>query len=97
MIFKVEPIEENVHLVRAYRKSDDMKYCFVCTLYKAKNEKQWQIKATMSDKGTIKEAKEVLQYLKSYPSGVYTYVTKDDFERFYKRFCKRIKFDDCNF
>lgn len=97
MIFKIEALEENIHLVRVYRKADDKKYCFVCTLHKTKDIKEWQIKATMSDRGSIKEAKEVLQYLKNYPSGVYTYVTKEDFKRFYKRYCLKIDFDDCDF
>lgn len=97
MIFKVEKLEENIHLVRAYRKKDAIKYCFVCTLHKTKDRKEWQIKAAMSDRGSIKEAKKVFQYLKNYPSGIYTYVSEEDFKRFYKRFCRKIDFDDCNF
>ena len=97
MVFKVEKLEENVHLVRVYRKTDGMKYSFVCTLHKTKDSKKWQIKATMSDRGSIKEAKKVFQYLKNYPSGVYTYVSEEDFKRFYKRFCRKIDFDDCDF
>lgn len=98
MIFKIEILEENIHLVRVYRKADDKKYFFVCTLHKAKNEKKWHILGALSTGGTgIKTTKKVFKYLKNYPSGVYTYVTKEDMARFYKRFCKKINFDDCDF
>ena len=97
MVFKVEKLEENVHLVRAYRKAGDKKYCFVCTLHKTKDRKEWQIKAAISSGVGVKTIMKVFRYLKNYPSGVYTYVTKEDFKRFYRRFCKRINFDDCDF
>lgn len=97
MIFKVEKIEENVHLIRGYRKEDDIEFCFSCVLHKAGGAKKWNIHIAKSDTGSFKEAKKVLLYLKNYPNGVYTYVSKKDWERFYKRYCKLIKFDDCNF
>lgn len=98
MIFKVEVIEATVHLIRAYRKRDDIKFFFSCVLHKANGEKEWHIHIASSDKkGTFRETGEVLRYLKSYPDGAYTYVTKEDMDRFYRRFCKRIKFDDCDF
>ena len=102
MIFKVEKLEPNVHLIRGYRNEKNIKFCFSCVLHKASGEKQWHIHIASTDKdevrkGAYKELKESLRYLKAYPSGVYTYVSKKDFDRFYKRFCKLIKFDDCDF
>lgn len=97
MIFKVEVLSEEVHCIRGYQKENDNNYIFCCTLHRPDGEKQWQIKATLSIGGTLKEVMEAFNFLKNYPSGVYTYVTKEDFERFYKRFCQKIKFDDCNF
>ena len=97
MIFKVEKLEPNVHIIRGYRKKDDTEYCFVCTLHKAAGATKWQILGAMSDKGVGKEVVEVLKYLKNYPFGTWTYVTKKDFKRFYKRFCKQIDFGDCKF
>lgn len=98
MIFKVEAIEPTIHLIRVYRKEDDIKFCFSCVLHKAKDDKEWHVNIASSDKkGTFRETKKVLRYLKNYPSGAYTYVTKEDMERFYKRFCEKIYFDNCVF
>lgn len=98
MIFKVEVLGPTVHLIRTYRNEDDIKFCFSCVLHKSKSEKEWHIFIASSDKkGTFRETKKVLRYLKNYPSGVYTYVTKEDMERFYQRFCKKIDFKDCDF
>lgn len=98
IFFKIEKLEGNVHIVRGYRKEDDIKFCFSCVLHKAKNEKQWHIHIAKSDTGSLKEAKEVLRYLKNYPDGVFTYVSDDDWKRFYKRYnFKCIDFKDCDF
>lgn len=97
MIFKVEPLNEEVHCIRGYREEGDAEYVFGCVLHRPKGEKEWQIKVTLSTGGTRKETMETLRFLRDYPGGAWTYVTKKDMERFYKRYCKRIKFDDCNF
>ena len=97
MTFKIQKLAYNIHLVRAYCKGEDINFSFVCTLYKQGNEKQWQILGALSTGLGIKATKEILRYLKDYPDGAYTYVSKKDFERFYKRFCEKIDFDDCNF
>jgi hypothetical protein len=86
MIFKVEELEPNVHLIRGYRKEDDIKVCFSCVLHKPKDEKKWHLHIARSDVGSFKEAKKVLQYLENYPDGVFTYVSDDDWERFYKKY-----------
>lgn len=98
MIFKVEVLNDEVHCVRGYRKENDTKYIFGCTLHRSKGEKEWQIVITLSTThGTRKEAMETLKFLKEYPGGTWTYVTKDDMKRFYRRFCKKIDFDNCDF
>ena len=97
MVFKVQKLEPNVHLIRGYSPKDDIKFCFVCTLYKATDKKQWEILAALSVGMGIKAIGETFKYLKTYPDGVYTHVTVNDWQRFYKRFCKKIKFDDCGF
>lgn len=86
MTFKVEKLEKNVCIIRGYRKKDDIKYCCVCTLHKRKDEMKWQIHGFMSDMGTSREAREVLVYLRNFPDGVFTYVSDDDWKRFYKRY-----------
>lgn len=97
MIFKIEKIEENVHLIRGYRKENDIKFCFSCVLHKASGEKKWNIHIASAKKGSPKEVKWALCYLKNYPDGTYSYVSKKDWKRFYERHCKLIKFDDCDF
>lgn len=94
MIFKIQKLSSCVHVVRGYRKKEDIKYCSVCTLYRTKQGDSWNVLAAMTDGGNFKEVREVLNYFKNYPDGVYTYVTKRDWKRFYKRFCVKIKFDD---
>ena len=86
MTFKVEKLESNVHLIRRYRKKDNIKVCFSCVLHKSKDEKKWHIHIAKSDTGSFKEAKKVLQYLENYPDGVFTYVSDDDWKRFYKNY-----------
>ncbi|MCK5014032.1 MAG: hypothetical protein KAS66_09440 [Candidatus Omnitrophica bacterium] len=97
MIFKVEPLNKEVHCIRGYRKEGDAEYIFGCVLHRPKGKKEWQIKVTLSTGGTRKETMETLRFLRDYPGGTWTYVTEEDMERFYRRFCKRIKFDDCDF
>lgn len=98
MIFKIQKLNSCVHVVRGYQKEDDIKYSFVCTLYKKAVDDRWNILATMTDGGgTIQEIRETLNYLKNYPCGVYTYVSEKDWQRFYKRYCRKINFDDCEF
>lgn len=93
MTFKVEKLEPNVCIIRGYRKKNDIKYCAICTLHKKENETSWQIHGFMSDKGTTQEVKKVLAYLKNFPDGVFTYVSDDDWKRFYKKYnFKRIDF-----
>lgn len=98
MIFKVEILNKEVHCIRGYRKEDDTKYAFGCVLHRPIGEKEWQVKITLSTtRGTRKEAMETLKFLKDYPGGTWTYVTKEDMSRFYKRFCKKIRLKDCDF
>lgn len=97
MIFKVEVLNKEVHCIRGYRKESDAKYVFGCVLHRPTGKKEWQIKITLSKGGNRKEAMETLRFLRDYPGGTWSYVTKEDMDRFYRRFCKRIKFDDCNF
>ena len=85
MVFKVQQLEKTVLLVRGYRKEADIEYDCVCTLYKPEGQKKWQVLGFMSKKGSPKEAKVVLQYLKNFPDGTYTYVSDEDFNRFYKK------------
>lgn len=98
MVFKVEILNKEVHCIRGYRKEGDVEYVFGCVLHRPAGKKEWQIKVTLSTGGgTRKETMETLKFLRDYPGGTWTYVTKEDMERFYRRFCKRIKFDDCDF
>ena len=86
MIFKVGEIEPKVHLIRGYRKKDDIEFCFSCVLHKAQNEKKWHLHLATSDKkGAAGEVKETLKYFKNYPDGVFTYVSDTDWKRFYKK------------
>lgn len=86
MIFKAQKLEDSVILIRGYRNNNDIKFCFVCTLYRSVNEKEWQILGALSRGCTIKETKEVFEFLKNFPDGTYAYVSNEDFERFYKRY-----------
>lgn len=99
MIFKIEELEPNVHIVRGYRKKNDIEVFFSCVLHKEKDEKKWHIHIARSDKkGTIREVKKTLEYLENYPNGVFTYVSDNDWKRFYKKYnFKRIDFDGCDF
>ena len=106
MIFKIEVLEKNIHIVRGYRKKDDIPFCFSCVLHRKKkwynplfifSKTPWHMLIAMSSGMCGKSILEATRYLKNYPNGTYTYVSKKDFDRFYKRFCKLIKFDDCDF
>ena len=98
MVFKIEALNDEVHCIRGYRKENDAEYIFGCTLHRPTGEKEWQIKVTLSSMGgTKKETMETLRFLRDYPGGVWTYVTKNDMERFYKRFCIELHFNNCKF
>ena len=85
MIFRIQTLEPTVLLVRAYRKPEDIKFDFVCTLHRKIGEKSWHVQGALSTIGSRKEAKEVFKFLEEFPDGTYTYVSQRDFERFYKK------------
>lgn len=85
MIFKVRKLGDEVCQARGYRKEGDVPYVFVCTFYRPEGQKKWEIQATLSTVGTIKETKEVFDFLENFPGGTFSWVTKKDFERFYKK------------
>ena len=85
MIFKIQKLEETVLLVRGYSNETTNKYCCVGTLYRPKGKKKWQVLGFLSDVRSAKKAKETLQFLKNFPDGTYTYVSDEDFNRFYKK------------
>ena len=106
MIVKIQRLTNNVHIARGYRHKNDIKYCFVCTLYrdsffktfiKRKLYREWSLVAMMSRGGTVLEIKQVIDFLKCYPYGyVYTYVSALDLKRFYKRHCfGKVEFKNC--
>ena len=85
MVFRVQQLEKTVLLVRGYSNDADDKYICVCTLYKPKGKKKWQVLGFLSNVGSAREAKETLQFLNTFPDGTYTYVSDEDFNRFYKK------------
>ena len=98
MEFKIQELEPTVLLVRGYKKPDDIKFDFVCTLHRKIGEKKWHIHGALSTVGTRDEAEEVFKFLEEFPDGTYTMVSKKDFERFYEKhyfvcvdFTKKIK------
>lgn len=93
MTFKLQTLEPTVLLVRGYKKPEDIKYCFVCALYRKNENEKWHAHGALSTVGTKGEAEEVFTFLEYFPDGVYTYVSSEDFERFYeKRYFKCIDF-----
>lgn len=85
MVFRIQQLEKTVLLVRGYSNGTDDKYICVCTLYKPKGKKKWQVLGFLSNAGSARKAKETLQFLNNFPDGTYTYVSDEDFNRFYKK------------
>lgn len=99
MIFKVRKLGDEVCQTRGYRKEGDIPYIFVCTFYKSAEQIMWEVQATLSSSTcTRREMKEIFEFIENFPGGTFTWVSKRDFERFYKKhyfvcidFAKRIK------
>ena len=98
MTFKLQTLEPTVLLVRGYKNPEDVKYCFVCTLYRKSEKEKWHVHGALSTGGSRDEMDETFKFLEEFPNGTYTMVSKKDFERFYKKhyftcidFSKKIK------
>lgn len=107
MVFKVQKLTKNIHVIRGYRLPKDERYIFVCTLcrrpflfriikYGWKNRNKWQIVATLSKGGSPSNVMETVVFFKNYPEEVCAYVTNSDLKRFYKNRCfGRVEFKNC--
>ena len=86
MLFRVQKLGNKVRLVRGYSDGEEIKFCFVCTFYRESKDDKWQVHGALSSVNIRpRDVLATYKFIEDFPGGTYTYVSKEDFERFYKK------------